>query len=109
MNETDIELVDGSGNVFRDLDDPHADLKQAKAILAARIIAVLDDRGLSVRKAAVLTRFAAADFSRIRNADLRRFTLDRLMKMLAALDGNLLVTLHVDERRAAEFPVTNPN
>ena len=67
--ETDFELVEGSANLFRDLDDPHADPKQAKAILAARIIAVLGDRGLSVIKAAVLTRFAAADFSRIRNAD----------------------------------------
>ncbi len=71
MNESDFELVEGSGNVFRDFDDPLADLKQAKAILASRIIAVLDDRGLSVRKAAALTRFAAADFSRIRNADLK--------------------------------------
>ena len=98
MSERDFELVEGSGNVFRDLGDSDADLKQAKAILAARIIAVLDDRGLSVRKAGALTHFAAADFSRIRNADLGRFTLDRLMKMLAALDGNLRVTLHVDAR-----------
>ena len=98
MSERDFELVEGSGNVFRELGDPDADLKQAKAILAARIIAVLDDRGLSVRKAGALTHFAAADFSRIRNADLGRFTLDRLMKMLAALDGNLRVTLHVDAR-----------
>ena len=98
MSERDFELVEGSGNVFRDLGDPDADLKQAKAILAARVIAVLDDRGLSVRKAGALTHFAAADFSRIRNADLGRFTLDRLMKMLAALDGNLRVTLHVDAR-----------
>ena len=98
MSERDFELVEGSGNVFRDLGDPDADLKQAKAILAARIIAVLDDRGLSVRKAGALTHFAAADFSRIRNADLGRFTLDRLMKMLAALDGNLRVTLHIDAR-----------
>ena len=98
MSESDFELVEGSGNVFRDLGDPEADLKQAKAILAGRIIAVLDDRGLSVRKAAALTRFAAADFSRIRNADLGRFTLDRLMKMLAALDGSLRVTLRVETR-----------
>lgn len=70
--------------VFRDLGHPDADLKQAKAILAAP-----DDRGLSVRKTGALTRFAAADFSRIRNADLGRFTLDRLMKMLADLDGGL--------------------
>ena len=102
MNESDFDLVEGSGNVFRDLGDPDADLKQAKTILAARIIAVLDKRGLSVRKAAERTRFAAADFSRIRNADLGRFTLDRLMKMLAALDGSLRVTLHVAERRGGE-------
>ena len=96
MSESDFELVEGSGNVIRDLGDHDADLKQAKAILAARIIAVLDQRGLSVRKASALTHFAAADFSRIRNADLGRFTLDRLMKMLAALDGDVRVTLRVN-------------
>ena len=108
MNESDFELVEGSGNVFRDFDDPLADLKQAKAILASRIIAVLDDRGLSVRKAAALTRFAAADFSRIRNADLGRFTLDGLMKMVAALDGDLRVTLHVDVRSNVKTAMANP-
>ena len=102
MSESDLELVEGSGNVFRDLGDPDADLKQAKAILAARIIAVLEDRGLSVRKAGALTGFAAADFSRIRNADLGRFTLDRLMKMLSALDGDLRITLRVDARHEGE-------
>ena len=96
MSESDFELIEGSGNVFRDLGDPDADLKQAKAILAARIVAVLDDRKLTVRKAAALTRFAAADFSRIRNANLERFTLDRLMKMLAALDGGLRITVLVE-------------
>ena len=81
MKENEFELVEGSGNVFRDIGDPHADLKQAKAIVAARIIAVLDERAL-----------AAADLSRIRNASLGRFTLDRLMKILAGLDGRIRVT-----------------
>ena len=54
--------------------------QQAKALLATRIIAVLDDRELSVHKAASRTEFAAADFSRIRSADLGRFTLDRWMR-----------------------------
>ncbi len=98
MSESALELVEGTGNVFRDLCDPEADLKHAKAILAARIIMTLDERGLSVRKAATLTGFAAADFSRIRNANLGRFTLDRLMKVLAALDGNLQITVHVQAR-----------
>ena len=108
MSESDFELAAGSGNVFRDLGDPDADLKQAKAILAARIIAVLDDRGLSVRKAGARTGFAAADFSRIRNADLGRFTLDRLMKMLAALDSGLRVTRNVELRLDDETVTVNP-
>ena len=55
---------------------------------------MLDKRSLTVRKAAPLTGFAA-DFSRIRNADLGRFTLDRLIKMLAALDDSIRVTVQV--------------
>lgn len=101
MSEKNVELAHGSGNVFRDFGDPHADLKQAKAVLAARIIAVLDDRGLAAREAASLSGFAATDFSRIRNADLGRFTLDRLMKVLAALDANARVTVKVDLSRSA--------
>ena len=105
MNESDFEAVEGSGNVFRDFDDPDADLKQAKAILAARIISILDEQGLTVRKAGAMTGFAAADFSRIRNAALGRFTLDRMMRMLAALDGRLRVTVHVDPRPAGQTAI----
>ena len=98
-DEHKLELVGGSGNVFRDLGDPEADLKQAKAVLAAQVIKTLDEQGLTVRKAAELTGFAAADFSRIRNANLGRFTLDRLMRMLAALDAHASVTVHVGRNR----------
>ena len=102
MSETEFELVEGSGNVFRDLGDPDADLKQAKALLAARIVAVLDDRGLSVRAADARTGFAAADFSRIRNADLGRFTLDRLIRMLSALDRGVRISMQVHRRQENE-------
>ena len=98
MSEDDFELIRGSGNVFRDLGDPDADIKQAKAMLAARIIGVLDDRKLTVRKAASLTGFAAADFSRVRSADLGRFTLDRLIRMLGALDDSIEVSIHLTPR-----------
>ena len=56
MGEDEFEVVRGSGNVFRDFDDPHAELKQGKAILAAQIIAVMDGRKLTVRKAACQDR-----------------------------------------------------
>ncbi len=102
MKDENIELVEGSGNVFRDFGDPEADLKQTKAVLAARVISVLDERGLGVRKASSVTGFAAADFSHVRNADLGRFTLDRLMRMIGALDDRVRVTVHVGPREASQ-------
>ena len=91
-DEHALELVHGGGNVFRDFGDPDADLKQDKAILAARIIAALDARELTVGRAAQLTGFAAMEFSRVRNANLGRFTLDQLARILAALDAKTDVT-----------------
>ena len=66
------KVAPGSGNVFRDLGQENADAKQFKAILAAEIIKAFDRERLSVRAAHGRTGIAAADFSRIRNADLDR-------------------------------------
>lgn len=90
---TDFALVRGSGNVFRDLDCPNPELEQLRSILAARIIRALDDQSLTVRKAAEVTGFAAADFSRIRRSNLGRFTVDRLMRMLDGLGQQIEVTV----------------
>lgn len=90
MND-DLDLVRGSGNVFADFGHANAEAEQLKAILGARIIRVLDARGLTVRAAAELTGTAAADFSRIRRAKLDRFTIDRLMMVLGKLDQRMEV------------------
>ena len=82
----EIELVRGSGNVFADFDHPSAEIEQLKAILAARIMHVLDESGLTARAAEELTGTAAADFSRIRRVKLDRFTIDRLMMVLSRPD-----------------------
>lgn len=92
----DLDLIPGSGNVFRDLGEPDADLRQAKAVLAAAIIEALDVQALTVRAAAARTGFAAADFSRVRRANLARFTLDRLIRMLQALDPLAAVSVRVE-------------
>jgi predicted XRE-type DNA-binding protein len=93
-----LEVVRGSGNVFRDLGHDNADVEQLKAILAAEIIKALDRDGLSVRGAHGRTGIAAADFSRIRNADLGRFTVDRLVSIINRLGSRVEVRIRV--RRA---------
>jgi predicted XRE-type DNA-binding protein len=90
-----LDLVRGSGNVFRDLGREHANVEQLKALLAAEIIKALNRDELSVRGAHARTGFAAADFSRIRNADLGRFTADRLMSMLNRLGSRVEVKIRV--------------
>ncbi len=106
MTEPDLELVRGSGNVFRDLACPNPELEQLRAILAARIIRALDDQSLTVRKAAEVTGFAAADFSRIRRSNLGRFTVDRLMRMLDSLGQQIEVT--VRDRAPIQPAVAHP-
>ena len=98
MRNDQLEVVRGSGNVFRDIGHRNADVEQFKAILAAEIIKALDREGLSVRVAHGRTGIAAADFSRIRNADLERFTVDRLMWILNRLGSRVEVKVRV--RRA---------
>ena len=103
-----LELVHGSGNVFRDFGRADADVQQAKALLAARIIGILDDEGLSTRKAEGRTGVSHADFTRIRNAQLDRFTIDRLMTVLYKLGQHVDVQIDVRPRIAAgEAPVSS--
>jgi len=100
MKGEEIEVVRGSGNVFRDFGHKDADVLQMKAILTAEIIKILDREGLSVRGAHARTGIAAADFSRIRNADLGRFTVDRLMSIINRLGARVEVKIKVRNIRA---------
>lgn len=101
----DFDIIRGSGNVFRDLGNPDADREQLRTLLAARIIAVLDERKLTVRAAHEATGIAAADFSRIRQAKLDRFTIDRLMAVLSGLGQEVEVTVNVHPRKAKPTPM----
>ena len=103
MND-EAETIRGTGNVFRDLGHPDADREQLRALLAARIIGVLDEYKLTVRAAHKLTGVAAADFSRIRGANLGRFTIDRMMTILAGLGQEVEVIVNVHPRRATVSP-----
>ena len=94
----ELATVRGSGNVFADLGLADADVEQTKALLAAEIIRILDEEGLSVRAAGQRTGVAYTDFSRIRNVDLDRFTIDRLMKILGRFGRRVDVQLSVSPR-----------
>ena len=106
MKNAKLEVLRGSGNVFRDLGHENADAEQFKAILAAEIIKALDRDRLTVRAAHGLTGIAAADFSRIRNANLERFTVDRLISIINRLGSRVEVKVRVRRAEAVEYRAT---
>jgi predicted XRE-type DNA-binding protein len=100
MKKEPLELIRGSGNVYRDFDLPDADVRQLKAILATEIIKKLDKKGLSVRQAHNLTGIDAGDFSRVRNADFRRISIERLMTMINGLGSRVEVAVTLKRSKA---------
>lgn len=93
MTKEPIKLVRGGGNFYRDFEVPDADVRQLKAILVAKIIKTLDKNGLTVRKVQSLTGIDAGDFSRVRNADFRHISVERLIAMINRLGSRVEVAV----------------
>jgi len=106
MSGDTVDVVRGSGNVFRDLGHKSGDVLRLKALLATEILKALDRDGLSVRAAQTRTGIAAADFSRIRSADLGRFTVDRLMSIINRLGSRVEVRVRVRRARTSRSPAS---
>jgi hypothetical protein len=71
--------------VFADFQDPDASVKYLKVQAAGEIIDSINKNSLTVRAAAAKAEVDAADIQRIRNADLAKFTLDRLLRIASRL------------------------
>lgn len=95
----EVEIVRGSGNIYRDLGYAGAEARQMRAELVAEIIGILRERKLTQRKAADITGLAQPDISRIKNADLKGFTIDRLVTVLNRLNRHVEIRVE---------PVSNP-
>jgi predicted XRE-type DNA-binding protein len=69
-----------------------------RTLLAAQIIKVLDAESLSTRQAEARTGIAHSEFVRIRNVNLARFTIDRLVTILGRLGQEVELTINVRPR-----------
>ena len=108
-HEDEFELVRGSGNVFADFGMPDASIRQLRALLAAEVVKALDAEGLTVREAETRTGIAAADFSRIRQVKLDRFTIDRLLRILDRLNRDVRVNIAVAPRMGSSRQPAAPS
>jgi predicted XRE-type DNA-binding protein len=88
-----LEVVRGSGNAFADVGLPNTDAEYIKAKLAAELIRTMRERKLTAVAASKLTGATEADISRIRSAELGRFSIDRMVRILNGLDQRVTVTV----------------
>jgi predicted XRE-type DNA-binding protein len=98
MTDDPIEIVNGSGNAFGDFGYPDAGVRQAKALLGTQIMNILDAEALSTCQAEARTGVSHSEFSRIRQAKFSRFTIDRLMGILALLGQEVALFVSVHPR-----------
>jgi predicted XRE-type DNA-binding protein len=87
------EFTPSSGNVFADLNLPHADDLLAKAELASKIVAEIQRRRLTQKQAAAILGIDQPKVSALRQGKLSGFSIERLMRFLLVLGRDIEITV----------------
>ena len=93
MNSDDIQVYEGSGNVFADLGLPNAEEALAKARLAQRVAEVIARKRLTQAEAAARLRVDQPKVSALLRGKLTGFSTDRLFRFLLLLDQDVQIVI----------------
>jgi predicted XRE-type DNA-binding protein len=88
-------------SVFRILGEPDAAVREVKGTLAVAIIRRVKARGLTQQAAADAMGIPRSEVNRIMNGRFSRFTIDRLVTALLALDPEVEVRMAIAPSDAA--------
>lgn len=107
MNDDPI-FTASSGNVFADLELPHADEEAAKMELAFEVRRIIEERGLTQEAAAALIGVDQPKVSAVVRYRLDGFSMERLYRFLNALgrDIEIVVKPKPKSRKEARLTVT---
>jgi predicted XRE-type DNA-binding protein len=83
------KFVEGSGNVFADLDLPDAESQLLKAEIVAEILRLTTERGLTQTAAATVIGISQPEVSRLFRGHFREYGIERLMRFLTRLDQDV--------------------
>ena len=89
----DLDYIEGSGNVFADLGLADPEEALAKAELARAISAAITERHLTQTEAAVLLGIDQPKVSALMRGRLSGFSIDRLLRLVLALDRDVEVVI----------------
>ena len=96
----------GSGNIFADLGLPNAEEHQLKAALVVQLKRLIVGRELTQTAAARLIDMKQPDLSKLLRGDLRRVSVEKLMRMLTALDQDVEITVKPRRRSGKTGRIT---
>ena len=89
MTESDEQIIEGSGNVFADLQLENADELLVRAELTHLVHAELRDRRITPSEAARLLGLEEAAAAQLVAGRFVRFSTERLLHLLTALDRDV--------------------
>jgi predicted XRE-type DNA-binding protein len=92
------QITKSSGNVFADLGLSDADELAAKVDLARTIRQLVEKRGLSQREAAPIVGVTQPELSHLWQRRLDGFSIERLCRMLTALDQDVRIVVQPKAR-----------
>ena len=101
-NDTDMKITRSSGNVFRNIGRPDADLLLFKSRLAMHISEHIDRRGWTQTRAAQVLGVDQPRVSDLVRGRLSRFSIEALLGFLKRLDVKMSVELAESVRESTE-------
>lgn len=98
-------FIVGSGNVFADLGHPRPAEALAKAELARKIGAIIENRGLTQAAAAAVLEVDQPKVSALTRGRLAGFSLDRLVRFLVLLGHDVEIVVKARPRASSQARV----
>ena len=99
------QITKSSGNVFHDLGLHDADVLQAKAELVHWIATIIEKRGLTQVAAAEILGVSQPKISALLHGRIDGFSIDRIVKYLAALDQDVEISVRPKARKMSTIKV----
>jgi predicted XRE-type DNA-binding protein len=90
------KFINGSGNVFTDLELDDADELFTRGKIGIQIIRLLKQRNLKQREIGKLLGLSQSEVSHLMNGEFQRFSEGKLISSLKRLDAE--ITLHIRDR-----------
>src|SRR5882757_3743559 len=100
--ETDIPVIESSGNIFADMGLPEAEEELTKAQLASHIRGVIKRQRLTQIAAAAVMGIDQPKVSALLNGRLANFSSERLMRLLTTLGQDVDITVRAKPRDRAQ-------